>query len=357
MLVHICCSVDSHYFLEKVQEEYPNEKLIGFFYDPNIHPYNEYLLRFKDVEFSCKKLGIELIEGPYNVEAWLQKVKGLEQEPEKGDRCTVCFDDRLETSALKAIELGHNKFTTTLLISPKKSQDKLKIIGNDLSNKYDIEFIFKDYRSGSGVQEQGKVVKEHSFYRQNYCGCLFGLSAQREQQNKLMDEMFSPISNQILPESIESRLNLYRERDHLEETNIPFKIISQRFLNYRLLGAKVSIDKQIVPSYILCYSTINGKKTSARIEFDKEDIYYLNRNEIKILSIETFNDLACSHFTNTKDLIFNPLTFEAELRVRQSITKNSYGLSAIIILDEIIDGKYDIEIDSQIYEDVKGVII
>ncbi|MCV6606731.1 MAG: epoxyqueuosine reductase QueH, partial [Campylobacterales bacterium] len=179
-------------------------------------PYSEYRLRFIDVEYSCKKLGIKLIEGPYNLEEWLKKVKGLENEPEKGDRCTVCFDDRLEKTVEKAKELGHDKFTTTLLISPKKSQDKLERIGANLSSLSGLEFIFRDYRSGSGTQVQGEVVKEHSLYRQNYCGCLFGLTKQRESQNKLMDEMFSPISNQILPESIESRLELYYKRNELE---------------------------------------------------------------------------------------------------------------------------------------------
>ena len=135
LLVHICCAVDSHYFLEKIQEEYPDEKLIGYFYDPNIHPYSEYRLRYLDVEYSCNKLGIPLIEGPYNLEEWLKKVKGMEHLPEKGDRCTVCYDDRLDNSVQKAIELGHDKFTTTLLISPKKSQEKLEIIGNNLFKK------------------------------------------------------------------------------------------------------------------------------------------------------------------------------------------------------------------------------
>lgn len=78
LLVHICCAVDSHYFLEKIQEEYPDEKLIGYFYDPNIHPYSEYRLRYLDVEYSCNKLGIPLIEGSYNLEEWLKKVKGME---------------------------------------------------------------------------------------------------------------------------------------------------------------------------------------------------------------------------------------------------------------------------------------
>ncbi|PLY08779.1 MAG: diacylglucosamine hydrolase like protein [Arcobacter sp.] len=357
MLVHICCSVDSHYFLQRLQQDLPDEKLVGFFYDPNIHPYNEYLLRLKDVEYSCHKLDIELIEGPYNLDEWLKKVKGLEDEPEKGDRCTVCFDDRLETTVKKAIELGHDKFTTTLLISPKKSQEKLEIIGNELEKKYNIKWIFKDYRSGKGVEEQAKVVKENSFYRQNYCGCLFGLSAQRESQDKLMDEMFLPISNQILPQSIEYRLELYNNRTNLDETHIPYKIVKQRFLNYRLLNAKVKVDKKIVPSYFLCYSTVNKGKTSGRIAFEKAEIHYLNKDEVKIITVDTFNDFTQSHYRDVKDLMYHPLTFEAELKVRSEITQNPYGLSAIVIIDEIIDVKYEIDIDAKIYEDVKEVII
>ncbi len=357
MLVHICCAVDSHYFLERLQEDFPEEKLVGFFYDPNIHPYNEYRLRYLDVEYSCKKLGIELLEGPYNLEEWLKKVKGLENEPEKGDRCTVCYDDRLEVSAKKAIELGHDKFTTSLLISPKKSQDKLEKIGAKLTEELNCEFIFKDYRSGNGTQIQGEVVKENSLYRQNYCGCLFGLTAQREQQKKVMDEMFSPLSNQVLPESIESRLELYKKRDELEEQDIPYQIIKQRFLNYRLLSGKVKIDKKVVPSYFLCYSTLNRKKMNGRIEYEKDEVAYLNRDEVKVLSIDMFNSIGNSTYRNVKKLMFNPPTFESELNIRNVVTKNPYGLSTIVVVDEVIDGKYEIELDAVIYEDVKEVII
>jgi predicted adenine nucleotide alpha hydrolase (AANH) superfamily ATPase len=357
LLVHICCSVDSHYFLQKIQEEFPGETLVGFFYDPNIQPYNEYRLRYLDVEYSCRRLGITLLEGAYNLEQWLEKVKGLEQEPEKGDRCTVCFDDRLETSVKKAIELGHDKFTTTLLISPKKSQDKLEKIGAELSLQYDCEFIFRDYRSGSGTQIQGQLVKENSLYRQNYCGCLFGLLQQRESQDKLMDEMFSPISNQILPESIESRLELYKRRDELETQNIPYKIIKQRFLNYRLLSGLTKINKKITPSYFLCYSSLNRRKMKGRIEYEKNEISYLNRDEVKILSINMFNEIGNSTYQNVKDLMFNPPTFESELNIRNKITNNQYGLSTIVVVDTVIDGKYEIELNALTYEDVMEVII
>ena len=135
MLVHICCSIDSHYFLQKLQKDYPNEKLIGFFYNPNIHPYYEYKLRLIDVKRSCKILNIELIEGDYDFVNWMKKVKGFENEPEKGIRCSICFDRRFEITAKKAFDLAEKKFTSTLLMSPKKSIEQLKQSGEKLEKK------------------------------------------------------------------------------------------------------------------------------------------------------------------------------------------------------------------------------
>ena len=126
MLVHICCSVDSHYFLQRLRADRPYERLVGYFYDPNIHPYSEFLMRFRDVKRSCEKLGVELICGEYEYEAWLKGAKGLENEPEKGKRCAYCFDFRVGNSAKKALELGEKSITTTLLMSPKKDFSQLK---------------------------------------------------------------------------------------------------------------------------------------------------------------------------------------------------------------------------------------
>ncbi len=357
MLVHICCSVDSHYFLEKLQEDFPDEKLIGFFYDPNIHPYSEYLLRLKDVKFSCEQLGIELLEGAYDVEAWLQLVKGLENEPEKGDRCTVCFDTRLEVSVQKSIELGCKKFTTSLLISPKKSQEKLEIIGEKLAKQYNLEFVFKDYRAGKGMELQGKAVKENQLYRQNYCGCLFGLTAQRIQQEKLLDEMISPINKQILPESIEERLELYRKRNQLKKENIQFKIIKQRFLNYRLLNGFITINKEVIPSYFLPYSTLKNKKTAGQIEYTINNISYLNRDETKFITLEYYNFLANTHYQNIYELVKNPPLFKEELSIRNKIVSTPFDISCIVVLDTVIDGKIEVVLNSHVFDDIKEDII
>ncbi len=281
----------------------------------------------------------------------------MEHLPEKGDRCTVCYDDRLENTVKKAQELGHDKFTTTLLISPKKSQEKLEKIGENLQSLTGVEFIFKDYRSGNGTQIQGQKVKENSLYRQNYCGCLFGLTPQRESQNKLMTEMFNPISNQIMPQSIEERLELYKKRNILEEKNEKYKIIKQKFLNYRLLSGKVIVAKKIVPSYILAYSTLNKGRMNGRIEYSKDGINYLNRDEVKVLNLETYNHLAQTNYKNIFDLLYNPQDFQEEIKIREKIVNNPYDLSAIIILDEILDEKYEISINAQTFSDVREVII
>lgn len=357
MLVHICCSVDSHYFLQKLQEDFPTEKLTGFFYDPNIHPYSEYRLRFEDVKHSCEILGIELLEGNYDIDTWMKLVKGLENEPEKGDRCTVCFDRRLDVSVNKAKELGHESFTTSLLISPKKSQEKLDRIGNELESKTGLQWIFKDYRAGNGVQIQGQEVKENQLYRQNYCGCLFGLTQQREHQDKLMDEMFVPINGQIQAESIEERLELYRQRNKLKKENQNFQIIKERFLNYRQMSGKTILNKQVIPSYFLPYSTLQNNKMNGRIEYTINKIHYLNRNEVKVIDINTFNFLANTEYKTTTELLYNPLQFEDELNVRNKILNSPYDLSCVVVIDEIIDGKFEIFLDSKTYDDVREKIV
>jgi len=358
MLVHICCSVDSHFFLEKLQEEFPDEKLIGFFYDPNIHPYSEYQLRLLDVQRSCKKLGIELLEGPYDFEAWMIAVRGLENEPEKGSRCEVCFDKRFSQSAKKALELGESKITTTLLVSPLKSQEQLKAIGDAFYEKSGVEFIAVDYRAKGGTQDQSRVTKEEQLYRQDYCGCIFGLRMQREQQDRLMDEMFSPIGNQILPASIEERLQMYKKRNQLEDENIKYKILKEKFLNYRQFNFKLIKGKrEIIPAYALFYSSLPRERAQGKIEFGHNNIYYFNREEIKFITLDYFNSYFNTNYKTINELIFNPLHVEQELELRASITGSNYNLSPIIILEEIIDTKLTIILKSKTYEDTKEKLL
>lgn len=354
MLVHICCSVDSHFFLEKLQAEFPQEKLTGFFYDPNIHPYSEYQLRLLDVERSCKKLGIELLEGEYDFESWMDAVRGLEKEPEKGARCEVCFDKRFITSAKKALEIGENKITTTLLVSPLKSQEQLKRVGDEFHAKHGVEFIAVDYRSGGGTQDQSRVTKEEQLYRQDYCGCIYGLTMQREQQDKLMDEMFSPLSNATLPASIEERLEMYKRRNVLEDEGVAYKIIKEKFLNYRLFSLKVTEGKnRVIPAHALAYSTLPRKKAQGKVEFTHQNLHYFNREEIKLISLETFNTVAKTEYKNMNELIFNPPAFDRELEIRLELGLSHFDLTPILVLEHVSEAKLTIELDAKTYEDTR----
>ena len=358
ILVHICCSVDSHFFLQKLQNDFPHEKLTGFFYDPNIHPYSEYQLRLLDVQRSCNKLGIKLIEGEYDYENWLEAVRGLEREREKGARCEVCFDKRFEVSANKALELGEKTFTTTLLVSPLKSQEQLKKSGEIFYKKHGVEFIAVDYRSGGGTQDQSRVTKDEQLYRQDYCGCIFGLTMQREEQNRLMDEMFSPISNQILPASIEERLELYKKRIEIEDKNIKYKIIKEKFLNYRQFSFKLIQNKtEIIPAYALIYSALPRKKAQGRIEFEDKNIYYFNREEIKFITLKYFNFISKNSYNDIKELLFDPPKWQDEIDIRESLVGKNYNLSPIIVVDEIPNTKLHIQLDAKLYEDVREKLI
>ncbi len=355
ILVHICCSVDSHFFLQKLQQAYPDKKLVGFFYDPNIHPYSEYYLRLLDVKRSCEILGIELIEGEYDFVKWLEVVKGYEDEPEKGARCLVCFDRRLEVSAKKAKEIGAKYLTTTLLTSPKKSISQLQQSGEKIAKKEGVEFLTVDFRSGGGTQEQFKIAKEEKLYHQNYCGCIYALTKQRKEQGKLLDELISPINGQILPNSLEARIKLYEKRYN---TKKPYEIVRENFLNYRLLRAFLKVDKKVVASYILPYSTTKRKIVKFKIEKNLQDIYFANRENIKLISLKTFNKLIDKNYQNIKELLYNPPIFEEELNLRYKIDKNFYPLNTIIVVENIDKvAKYELFIDYKLYEDVKENLI
>jgi len=357
MLVHICCSVDSHFFIEKLKKDFPNEKIVAFFYDPNIHPYSEYKLRLLDVKRSCKRLGVELIEGEYDFDSWLKSVKGLENEPEKGARCMVCFDKRLKVSAKKAKEIGEKRYTTTLLVSPKKSQEQLINSAKKIDKELGVEFVFVDYRKGGGTQEQAKTVKNEKLYRQDYCGCLFGLTKQREEQNIFMDEMISSVNKAILPASIEERLKIYEKRVELEEKDIKYKIIRQNFLNYRILRAFVKVQKRTIPSYFLFYSTSKRDFIRGKIDFELSNVFYLNKEQVRFIKLEYFNELSGYDFKSVKELYFYPLDIENEIKVRKHLSFEDYDTSPIIVVDEIPQAKIEIYLKYELYNDVRENLV
>ena len=359
MLVHICCSVDSHFFLQKLQKLYPHETLIGFFYDPNIHPMSEYQLRLLDVRRSCQKLGITLYEGVYNYEGWIEAVRGLEEEPEKGKRCDVCFDNRLEESALKALEIGEKIVTTTLLTSPKKSLHQLAHSLHVITEKYGLESVVLDFRKNGGTQEQFALAKKDQLYHQDYCGCLFALSKQRDMQQRWKDELCSPLRAQVLPSSIEDRIEVYEKVIVAEAHQQRFKLRREKFLNYRLLRAWVKKNGEgVIPSYVLFYSTTKKESLKGRIESIDNDIGYFTKEEVLFVSLTYFNKTMKTAFKSVKEMLFNPLSIASELEFRAHLLQTPYiSLSAIIILDELHLESYELYLSTKTYPDIRENLV
>ena len=302
-------------------------------------------------------LGIQLLEGDYDVDNWIKLVRGFENEPEKGERCAICFDRRFEVTAQKAADMGERTFTSTLLTSPKKSLEQLKYSGDTLAKKFNIAFIAPDYRKASGTQEQNIMAKEDALYRQDYCGCFFALNIQRDQQKKLADELFSPISQQIQPESIEARIELYEKRWTLEDENQKYKIVKERFLNWRQIHGQLRIKKQTVPAHFLPLSTIRNEYSRGKIDLQIGDLHYMNRDEIKFITLKTYNKLLNKNYQDIYQLIYNTPSFEEELKLRHQLISNPYDLSSILVVEEIPTQKLEITYKSHIYEDVKEVLL
>lgn len=353
MLVHICCSVDSHFFITELCKLYPNEELIGFFYDPNIHPKDEYELRYLDVKRSCDKLGIKLYKGKYEYEKWLEATRGFENEPERGLRCEICFHQRLSKTVKFAQKIGQKRLTTTLLASPKKDIKQLEQALKKECEASHIDFVALNFRQNGGTQRQFELAKKEKLYHQNYCGCLFALL----QQNKpFIDELMSPISRQILPASIQARLQFYKKVIALEKKGVRFKVEREKFLNYRLLRAVILVDKKPTKTHILFYSHFKNAKTAFLQEQRVKNSLHIFKDEVIFWDFEYFNALCKHKFQSFEAFLKKPLSVEKEITLRQKCFGN-YHLSPIIICENLPQGRVEISAKSEIYFDTREKII
>ncbi|CRF51380.1 FIG053235: Diacylglucosamine hydrolase like [Helicobacter heilmannii] len=372
MLVHICCSVDSHYFLQEMQKLYPNTPLTGFFYNPNIHPKEEYDLRLLDVKRSCAALKIPLLEGDYTLKSWMQAIKGLEQEPEKGKRCSACFDARLEVSARMALMLGLKQFSTTLLSSPMKEQAVLKEQGEAIAKKYSLEFIYTNVRVCGGVEKQNALAKKDKLYRQNYCGCVFALEKQRQVQNKPCIELISPLNRQMHPASVASRLELFKKRQELESQAQNYHLLQQNLQTYLLLRGWLCVNQHTIASHILTHSnpkkvkikdlqiakiplkpTLAEEMLCARLGVKAPKISitlgFSPKDDSLFIDIKSVSLLLNTPPTPLKDL---RLTYEQELYLREKIA-GVESVQAIFIvqdLNALVGGVLEVEIYSKVFE-------
>lgn len=147
-----------------------------YFYNPNIHPREEYEIRKAENIRFAEKEGIPFIDADYDTENWFARAKGLEWEPEKGARCTMCFDMRFERTALYAYENGFPVITSCLGISRWKDMDQINGCGEKAAAKYPgVLYWTFNWRKGGGAQRMLEISKRERFYQQEYCGCIYSL--------------------------------------------------------------------------------------------------------------------------------------------------------------------------------------
>jgi len=165
VLLHVCCAPCAAHPIEVLQQTY---HVTLFFSNSNIAPREEYVARLQHVRRLVGLYHVALIEDTYDHDAWLEHVRGLEHEPEKGARCARCFAFNLSRTAEYAAVHGYHAFTTTLTVSPHKPAESVFAAGRQFPH-----FLACDFKKHNGYARSTACAKEHCFYRQDYCGCEF----------------------------------------------------------------------------------------------------------------------------------------------------------------------------------------
>lgn len=176
LMLHSCCAPCSSYCIEYLSQYF---EITVFYYNPNIYPDEEYWLRVKEqqrfIENFPTKNKVSFIEGDYDKQCFYDMAKGLENVPERGERCHKCYELRLRKTAEIAKKEQCDYFATTLTISPQKDSSVLNTIGeriaNDLGNS--VKYLATDFKKKSGYLRSCEISKEYDMYRQDYCGCVF----------------------------------------------------------------------------------------------------------------------------------------------------------------------------------------
>lgn len=174
LLLHCCCAPCSGAVLEAIQASGIDFTI--FFYNPNIHPEKEYLIRKDENMRFAGEHGIPIVDADYDADNWFERTKGLEHEPERGARCTVCFDMRLERTARYAWEHGFSVISSVLGVSRWKDMNQANECGHRAAAAYPgMTYWDYNWRKQGGSARMVEISKEERFYQQEYCGCVYSL--------------------------------------------------------------------------------------------------------------------------------------------------------------------------------------
>lgn len=174
LLLHSCCAPCSSYVLKYLSDYF---RITLLYFNPNIFPKEEYDKRVAEqlrlIRELPVKYPIEFMEGRYEPQEFFDAVKGLENEPEGGARCMVCYEMRLREAAMYAAQGGFDYFTTTLSISPLKNAQKINEIGEKLGLEYNVKHLPSDFKKKEGYKQSVELSAQYDLYRQNFCGCIY----------------------------------------------------------------------------------------------------------------------------------------------------------------------------------------
>ncbi|MBP5798211.1 MAG: epoxyqueuosine reductase QueH [Bacteroidales bacterium] len=174
VLLHTCCAPCSSAIVECLMKHGITPTI--YYFNPNIYPREEYDIRKNECSRYAKSLGLEIIDADYDHEGWLQEMKGLEQEPERGPRCLRCFKYRLLKTAQYARDHGFSVITTTLASSRWKSLEQIEEAGRFAESQVpEVTFWAQNWRKGGLSERRIQIIKEFGFYNQQYCGCEFSM--------------------------------------------------------------------------------------------------------------------------------------------------------------------------------------
>lgn len=185
LFLHSCCAPCSSYVLEYLRNFF---RITVFYYNPNISFAEEYKKRVAEQKrlieaYNCQNDGypIAVVEGDYEPEKFYDMAKGLEECPEGGERCFLCYEMRLRKTAEVARAGAYDYFATTLTISPLKNAKKLNEIGEQFAKEYGISWLVSDFKKKNGYKRSIELSAQYDLYRQDYCGCIYS-KQEREKQ-------------------------------------------------------------------------------------------------------------------------------------------------------------------------------
>ena len=186
VLLHTCCAPCSSAIIEALMQN--GITPVIYYCNPNIYPKEEYEIRKEECTRYAQALGLEIVDADYDHENWLEAMKGLEGEPERGGRCLKCFKLRLLRTAQYARERGIKVITTTLASSRWKSLDQINEAGrwacenNIPPEEREVIWWDQNWRKGGLQERRLQIIKEYDFYNQLYCGCEFSMPKETSQQ-------------------------------------------------------------------------------------------------------------------------------------------------------------------------------